>query len=636
MRSVQSGNTRVWSALCALAIAGGIAVTACGGDDDSQPPPAAGGTAGGGGSGGGGTAHKLVILHTNDLHSHLMGFGPEQDYTPLTTDDDSTVGGAARLATAIASARGRADEAKSATLLLDAGDFMMGSLFELLGTTAAPELTFMQMMGYDATTLGNHEFDWTPTGLAGILAAAQAQGVTVPIVASNTQFSDDDPSDDALAALAGSGVIQPKLVRTVGGLKVGIFGLLGASAAQVTPMAAPVTFEDIGTAAARMVTELREEDGVDLVIALSHSGIYNNGQGEDRELAKAVPGIDVIVSGHTHDSLAAPVHEGDTLIVTAGSYGRLLGELALSVTPATTSGGKAKVAVDSYALHTMDDSVGGVEQVQTAVDAYIDGIDTALADSGLGYRDVVATTEVNIGLPEYAEAPVGNLVTDAYRTVCSQLEPDDPPVVAFDANGQIRAEIEKGTTGEVWLSDLFRVTPLGIGPDQNPGFPLVTYYLNASDITSGLELGAAESALPNDFFLQVSGLKVEYDTTKPLFGRVTKVSLVTEKGEEELDPSDTDTCYKIVSTSYVAGLLGVVEEFTQGLLAVRAKDDDCKTLVDPTTRFVDADPKKKGTQELKQWQALLGYVTAFPDTDKDGIPNIPAAYGDGQGRIIAQ
>jgi hypothetical protein len=79
-----------------------------------------------------------------------------------------------------------------------------------------------------------------------------------------------------------------------------------------------------------------------------------------------------------------------------------------------------------------------------------------------------------------------------------------------------------------------------------------------------------------------------------------------------------------------------VEGFTAGLLAVNAKDDDCKTLVDPTTRYVDADPKTKGTQELKQWQALLGYVSAFPDTDGDDIPNIPAAYGSVQGRIVEQ
>ena len=630
MRMAWSGFHRASSVACIVALAGSLGATACGDDDDAQPPPA------GAGGEGAGETHKLVILHTNDLHSHLMGFAPEQDYTPASVDDDDTVGGAARLASAIAAGRKRAESAKASSLLLDAGDFMMGTPFEFLATTAAPELSFMQLMKYDATTLGNHEFDWTPLGLAAILAAAGQQGVTVPIVASNTQFSDEDAGDDALAALAQAGAIRSKLVKTVGGLKVGIFGLLGADAATVTPQAAPVKFEAIATTAARMVRELRDDDHVDLVIALSHSGIYASGKGEDRQLATDVPGIDVIVSGHTHDSLSAPVHEGSTLIVTAGSYGRYLGELSLEVTPASKAGAAATVTVDDYVLHDIDDSVEGSADVQTAVDAYIDGVDTALSASGLEYRAVVATTSVDLPLPQYAEAPVGNLVADAYRAVAARLEPDDPPVIGFDANGQIRADIAKGTTGEVWFSDLFRVVPIGIGPDQVPGFPLVSYYLNASDIASGLELGASEGALPNDYFLQVSGLKVEYDMSKPLFGRVAQVSLVTDSGEDVLDPSDTDTCYKIVSTSYVAGLLGVVSDFTQGLLAVRAKDADCKTLVDPTTRYIDADPTKKGTQELKQWQALLGYVQALPDTDDDGVPNIPSVYGSVQGRIVEQ
>ncbi|HEV8550984.1 MAG TPA: bifunctional UDP-sugar hydrolase/5'-nucleotidase, partial [Polyangiaceae bacterium] len=573
MRSAWNGVHRASRAVLALAIAGALTVSACGGDDDDeQPPPSA-------------STQKLVILHTNDLHSHLMGFAPEQDYTPATVGDDATVGGAARLAAAIAAGRARAEGAKAGTLLLDAGDFMMGTLFELLATNAAPELSFLQSMKYDATTLGNHEFDWTPTGLAGILAAAAQQGVNVPIVASNTQFSADDAGDDLLAGLAQNGAIQSKLVKTVGGLKIGIFGLLGADAAQVTPQAAPVTFEPIATTSARLVQELRDEDHVDLVIALSHSGIYSNGEGEDRELAKAVPGIDVIVSGHTHDSLSAPVQEGKTLIVTAGAYSAYLGELSLEVTPASKAGEQAKVVVDGYTLHDIDDSIEGSAAVQSVVDAYVDGIDSALADSGLAYRAVVATTPGDLAFPQFQEAPVGNLVADAYRAAASKLDPAEPAQIGFDANGQIRAPILMGSTGEVWLADLFRVVPLGIGPDKRPGFPLVSYYLNASDIISGLELGAAPEVASNDYFLQVSGLKVEYDSSRPVFGRVSKASLVTDSGEQELDPTDTDTCYKVVSTNYVAGLLGVVEKFTAGLLAVRAKDDDCKTLVDPTTRF---------------------------------------------------
>src|SRR5690349_10605925 len=152
--------------LTGLVAATCVAAAGCGDDDESPAPPATGGGAGAG------AAQKLVILHTNDLHSHLQGFGPEQDYTPLDVDDDETVGGAARLAAAIGAARAQAAKDETPVLLLDAGDFMMGTLFELLGTQAAPELSLLQALDYDAVTLGNHEFDWTPRGLAGILAAA--------------------------------------------------------------------------------------------------------------------------------------------------------------------------------------------------------------------------------------------------------------------------------------------------------------------------------------------------------------------------------------------------------------------------------------------------------------------------------
>jgi 5'-nucleotidase/UDP-sugar diphosphatase len=632
MPSQRGIGFRTWSIVSAVAVALGLSVSACSDSDSVKPGPS-----GSGGEGGGaGTPQKLVILHTNDLHSHLMGHSPEGDYTPARTGDDDTVGGVARLATAIGAARARAETAHTPVLLLDAGDFTMGTLFELLSTQQAAELSVMQTLGYDATTLGNHEFDWTPLGLAGILQAATLQGVHVPIVASNLKFSATDDRDDGLEALAKAGVIQSKLVKTVGTLKVGFFGLLGLDAAQVTPQAAPVTFELISTAARRMVTELRDVDGVDVVIALSHSGIKSDGSGEDKELATAVPGIDVIVSGHTHDSLSEPVHVGNTLIVTAGAYGRYLGELEVTVTPSGASGEQPEIAVDGYTLREIDDSIEGDADLQSSVEGYVDDVDELLSSSGLSYRQVVAQTETDLALPEYAEAPVGNLVADAYRTVSSALDPEDPPLIGVDANGQIRSPLLQGKSGEVWLADLFRVVPLGTGPDQKPGFPLVSFYLNASDIRSGLELGAAKNVLSNDYFLQVSGLKVEYDMTKPLFGRVASLSLVTESGEQPMDLDDAETCYKIVTTNYVAGLLGVVERFTMGLLEVNAKDSDCSTLVDPTTRFIDADPKTAGTQELKNWQALLHYVSAFPDSDGDDVPNIPLVYGLSQERIVEQ
>jgi 5'-nucleotidase len=541
----------------------------------------------------------------------------------------------ARLATAIGTAKASAMAAATPVLLLDAGDFMMGTPFEFLATTASPELAMMHALGYDATTIGNHELDWTPHGLAGILSAAVTNNAAVPVLSSNMNFSATDPADDELAALAGAGVIQPKLVKMVGGLKAGFFGLIGANAVQVTPQAAPLTFDPIAVAAARMVKELRETDQVDLVIALSHSGIDHTGQGEDAALAAQVPGIDVIISGHTHETLAQPAQVGSTLIVTAGAYTAYLGELALTVTPSGTPGAPpVSVTVDSYTLLNIDDMIPGDPTTQAGVDQYIAGLDTALAPEGLAYKAVVATTPADLPLPARGEAPVGNLVTDAYLGITRAVQQTEPPVIAVDANGALRAPIIAGKTGKVWFADLFRVTPLGIGPDQIPGYSLVTFYLNARDIRNGLELGGAPEVVPNDFFLQISGLKVAYDMTKPLFGRVASLALAPSGGAEQpLDLNDTTTCYKVVTTNYVAGLLGAVQVLTDNLLEVTAKDSDCLTPVDPTLRFVDADPTTAAVEELKHWQAVLKYVSKLPDVDGDGIPDIPAAYAAPQGRI---
>jgi len=610
------------------------------------PVVALGGGAGSGGQAGQGGAagmnpdtgaptrppQKLLVLHTNDMHSHLMGQGPERDYTPATPGDDATRGGMARLATAVGKARAEAEVAGTPVLLLDAGDFMMGTLFELLATQEVPELRLMQALGYDATTIGNHELDWTPLGLASILQASAAKQITLPILASNLKFSSSDVGDDPLEAL---GILRTKLVKTVGGIKVGFFGLLGANAAQVTPQARPLTFEAIDVTAARMVKELREVDQVDLVIALSHSGIDHDGHGEDAELALAVPGIDLIISGHTHDSLAQPAKIGNTLIVTAGSYTGYLGELALTVTPPATAGQKPSLAVDGYTLLPIDDELPGDATTQAAIEQYIAGLDqAALVPKGLAYRQVVAKTGGDLALPAITEAPVGNLVTDAYRRIVSALQPGSPPAIAVEASGQLRAPILKSSTGEIWFADLFRVLPIGIGPDGVPGYPLVSFYLNAKDIRSGLELGGAPELAGGDVFLQVSGLHVEYDKSRPPFDRVTGVALVTDAGSQPLDVTDTTQCYQLVTTNYVAGLLGLVRSATAGLLSVDAKDENCTTLVDPTTRYVDADPGTGGVQELKHWQALYKYVSLLPDANSDGIPDIPSAYAAPQGRIV--
>jgi 2',3'-cyclic-nucleotide 2'-phosphodiesterase (5'-nucleotidase family) len=377
---------------------------------------------------------------------------------------------------------------------------------------------------------------------------------------------------------------------------------------------------------------LRNTDRVDLVVALSHSGINGQGQGEDALLATMVPGIDVIVSGHTHDKLMAPAVVGKTIIVTAGAYGEYLGRLDLTI---SRSGGVVtSVAVQDYKLLPINDSTPGNAAIQTSIDNGIQLLDAALMPFNLAYKKVIAETSFDLPRAAFKEFGLGNLITDAYLATTKALQPaDDQPVIAVEANGSIRTHVLKGKTGAVLFADLYRVTPLGIGPDGQPNYPLVTYYLSGRDLKSGLEVaaGANSPALNDDaYFMQFAGMEVDYNMAGMLFNRVTGARVVPGGGAAKIaiDFTNTTTCYKVVTSIYLAGLFNLVGTVSNGLLpAIEAKQKDCLTRVtDFTSRIVDSNPATVPVEELKQYQAVVGYVGQLPDSDADMIPNIPAAY----------
>ena len=220
------------------------------------------------------TAEKAItIIHSNDMHSHFLGAPSNIAYTPSVAGDDRTIGGWARIATVIKKVK---QERSNPVLVVDAGDFLMGSLFHMLSREQAFELRLLSMMGYDAVCLGNHEFDLKPEGLARILTRARNSGNIPPLVASNVIFSAESNKDDALETIFNQGVVKPFRVLEKGGLRIGIFGLMGKDAAEVAPFASPVSFGDPIAAAQKMVKILRETQSVDLVICLSHSGLSEN------------------------------------------------------------------------------------------------------------------------------------------------------------------------------------------------------------------------------------------------------------------------------------------------------------------------------------------------------------------------
>ena len=575
------------------------------------------------------SAVNLTILHTNDEESSgVIPHSPAIDYTPAV-GDDPTVGGFARLATEIYRIRDAKALENEPVLTLSAGDFLMKSMFIWLGGMGlTPELTLMQKMGYDAVTLGNHEFDWTSEYLASYLSAAgypEAAAFT-PIVASNIVIPPGHPLEDM-------GIVPYIVKEFPNALEVGIFGIMGYDAIFVSPLAAPVNFSDPREAAAEMVDVLTALE-VDLIVCLSHSGVS-----EDMDMALAAPGIDVIIGGHSEDALFQLIMVGETIIVQAGNRAEYLGQLELSIS-------EDGVSIRNYELIPINDSIPADTSIKADIDSkYIPKLNLMVSSLTHGMfdevLDVVAESEFDLRAlqPPLTETGLGNLITDSMRAAISAE-------FAFEANGLIEADVligsMPGKEGLISLYALHAAVSLGIGPDEFPGYPIAGFYLTAEEIRRVCEICVTVSArMGNSFFLQVSGLRFEYNASLvDTFGAVTKIEkyvgsgpqndsvfyeTLYENGEWAVDPGET--LYKVAGNLYVTFFLPyIAEEFPP--LEVVPKDQAANP-IDP----VDAIVYQAGT-ELKVWQAVLNYVVDFPDMDADEIPDVPPWYDGPMGRII--
>jgi 5'-nucleotidase/UDP-sugar diphosphatase len=570
---------------------------------------------------------RITILHTNDWQSHMLGFGPNAEYSPGTVGDDSTVGGLARAKTLIDEIRGASTHP---VVLYDAGDWMAGALFQLLATTHAAELQMMQMLGYDGIAIGNHELDWGPNVLGEMISKADELGVTVPILASNIVPNRDDPGDDALEAHFDSGRVSATHIQTLdSGLTVGLFGLIGDEAARITPAVAPASFEEAQVAAAAAVETLQAQ-GVDIIIALSHAGVgHGDEEGEDEAIAEAVDGIDVIVSGHSHTALHEHIMVGDTIIVQAGAYTRYVGELTVS----QTGDGWA---VDDYTLHELDDTIIGDPGAIEAVDGFVEALNAGpLAELGVSFSEPIFQIEGDIDQSNCEESGLGNFVTDAFRHTLSGYSPDDPIVAAFESQGVIRDDFLAGATGIEAFSDVFRVMPLGIGNDGVPGYGLVDFYVTSRDLKSTCEIiGSIVPMEGCDYWVEPSGLRCHIDMDRAFGNTARKVDLLVDEEWVELDLNDRDTLYHVAVDSYVASLMNILGGLTFDAVVIKPKLADGTVVEDTSTLLFDKDPDTDGVQEVKLWEAVRDFAQTFPDTSGDGIPDIPARYMVPEGRLV--
>lgn len=577
----------------------------------------------------------FTIIHSNDLHSHLLGFSPNIDYTPHQTGDDETIGGWARVATVIKEVKRNRE---NPVLVLDAGDFLMGSLFHLLSREEAFELRLMKIMGYDVTTLGNHEFDLMPRGLARILTAAYRRGQIPAIVHSNAVFSEESERDDSLEEVFGKGIVRPYMVLEKEDIRIGFFGIMGKDAAEVSPFASPVRFEDPVPAAKRMVRDLREREKVDIVICLSHSGLWEDkDRSEDEILAKEVKGIDIIISGHTHTKTDAALQVNNTIIVQAWEYGKHLGVLDIVYKDGT-------VSLRNYQIIEIDDSIEADAQILGLIDSFEALINQkVLAREGLSFRKTIAQTDFDLEI-ETDECNLGNLIADSIRWYINKhdYEPGDPVTrvaVSVISNGLIRDDIVRGKTGKVAVCDVFRAIPLGIGMDDTMGYPLITFYLYPSEVKKGIEILTSIYPIKGtDYFLQISGARFTYNPNRMIFDRVTEIWIGNEEeGYSPLDYSKSNkTLLRIAADIYNATFLKIVGNFTWHILDIVPKDRNGNPIKDLKTARVDADKRKPGIQELKEWMGVMEYIRSFTDTTGDGIPDIPEKYKGKLGRNVVE
>lgn len=539
------------------------------------------------------SSDPLTILFTHDTHDHFL-------------PDAADKGGYIRLAALLEEQR---ESAANPTVTLDAGDFSMGSLYQTVYTTDAPELRALGAMGYDVTTLGNHEFDYRQQGLADMLSAAMGarnyvveDGVSsqVPadlpaIVQANytTPNDPDTPAAKALLAAFDSYPVTPYTVLERGGLKIAVFGVMGLDSHECAPMS-DMAYEPIADAAKRVVVEIREKEKPDYVICLSHSGT-EDGKGEDYELAKAVEGIDVIISGHTHTTLPEPIEVNGTLIVSCGPYTQNLGVLTVG------RGGDGSTQLESYRLIPIDGSIPADEALSALAEGFKGQVNSKyLSSFGLTYDQVLASTP-----SDFTIAQTGDLIGRAYIDAVKEIEGDGYIPIAFAVapDGVIRDRIR---SGEVTTSAAFDILSLGSGDHGSPGYPLVSVYLTGKDLKNAFEVDASVSQIMSAAELFGAGCWWEYNPHRMFLDRVTNCGIL----DTSIDPAgrkvpiEDDRLYRVVADLYSGQMLGTVESKSFGILTVTPRDENGVPVTDLESRILH---DGEG-HEVKAWYALAGYL----------------------------
>lgn len=429
----------------------------------------------------------LTILHTNDLHSHFEGNGPDA-WVAVEGKQREVVGHYARLVTLIQQVREEKAKAQEPVLLVDAGDFYSGTLFHALGpsdkSASVPELEFFQHARYDAVSLGNHEFDAGPLGFIRLLTKGAKLGATSFLVSTN--IAPRSPSAELTQALGQlSGTLVKELTYRGQTLKVGVLGFVGADAARSSAGTRAeigfVGYDDknskaemgkLTALAAEKAKWLRDKEGVQLVVALIHGG-----DPEDSELA-ATAGIDLVIAGHHHQLYATPKVVQGKYVAQAGSYGRYLGKLEL-----TWENAKLKLKSGTPTHLVVNGDVPFDQAYLAKLQSYKKELNPMLASLGYEYESPVATIAKTVEKGTGVNNPLAILVTSSLRRELNR-HMKEPVDLYFTSASLVRESLVavNGKPTPYQFSDVFRILPLGFDDQFNPGSPIKSFYLSKKDV----------------------------------------------------------------------------------------------------------------------------------------------------------
>jgi 2',3'-cyclic-nucleotide 2'-phosphodiesterase (5'-nucleotidase family) len=446
----------------------------------------------------------LVILHTNDIHGHL----PQEEAWWINPNFPPPIGNAAAVATIIKEERQKAEQNGWGFMLLEGGDIFQGTpLGEF--TKGQAVIDFMNLMGYDAMTVGNHDYDKGQDILKDLIANAE-----FPVLGANLLDSASGKTIDYL---------KPYTVIERAGLKIGLFGLITH---YLRGMATPEHIQSLDIAkesatAKQMVDSLKAQN-VDLIIGLLHTGYRH-----DKAIADTVAGIDVIIGAHSHTGLRQAYEDPKHHTIIVQTFGNLttIGKLDLLIDPAS----KQIVGYNSELKELFTEAV----PQDTMVDRVV-AEGTAQAEKGFDEPLGEALVDMKRGGGD-KESSIGNFV-------CNAMMDATGADIAFQNSAGIKADILKG---EITYRNIYKVDAFG-------------NYLVTMDMTGSQVIKACEtSVLGYHAIFQVGGLEMTYDTKKPVWHRVVSVNVGGQ-------PIDTAKAYKVVTNNFLGAGGGNYKIFQEG------------------------------------------------------------------------